>query len=344
MKKTCFTLAFIALTACGGAAAQSQVTLFGVMDLGIARLSHGDASMTAMSYSGNSHTRFGLRGTEDLGGGLSAGFWLESSVPADTGAGVQGFQRRSTISLMGDFGELRLGRDMAATHLNPSWFDPFGGTGIGQPTAYSMLGSPIRVSNALTYLLPKDLGGWYGQAQYALGEEPATSANRKNNNYLGARLGYADKALNIAGSVGRRYTGTATTGAQIKAANLAVSYSFGALTPMAFWARETDTRGARIDAWLLGATLRQGAGEWRAAFSRYNRADSANDWSKLALGYVHNLSKRTAVYGTYARIDNSGASAQQVSSTGVADWPAAPLPARAGASANGIEFGIRHAF
>lgn len=344
MKKTCFTLACIALT-CGGAAAQSQVTLFGVMDLGIARVSHGDTSTTAMSYSGNSHTRFGMRGTEDLGGGLSAGFWLESTIAADTGMAPGGFQRRSTVSLIGNWGELRLGRDMAATNLNPSWFDPFGGTGIGQPTAYSMLGSPIRVSNALTYLLPRQLGGWYGQAQVALGEEPAGSGNATNNNhYAGARLGYADQALNVAGSIGRRHTGTAVAPAQIKAANLAVSYSFGAVTPMAFWARETDTRGARIDALLIGATLRQGAGEWRAAYSRYNRADSANDWSKLALGYVHHLSKRTAVYGTYALISNRGASAQQVSSTGLPNWPAAPLPAQVGANANGIEFGIRHNF
>lgn len=345
MKNSFSTLALIGLAAGGSAFAQSQVTIFGVVDLGVAHISQGDASLTAVSYSGNSHSRIGFRGTEDLGGGLSAGFWLEGALVADTGGGAMNFQRRSTVGLTGRMGEFRVGREMSATHLNPSWFDPFQGTGIGQPTAYSMLGAPIRVSNALTYLLPRQLGGWYGQAQYAFGEESATSVNRKNNSYVGARLGYSDAAVNVAGALGRRYSGTATTLAHVNAANLAVSYNIGALTPMAFWAREADSSGARIDAWLLGATLSQGVGEWRAAYSYYNRQNSGNDWSKLALGYVHNLSKRTAVYGTFAFINNQGTSAQLVASTGVGDWPAtSPLPTQAGINSRGLEFGIRHNF
>ena len=347
MKKTCFALSFLGLAigSSGGVAAQTQVTLFGVVDLGVAHVSHGHARLTALSYSGNSHARLGFRGTEDLGGGLSAGFWLESALAPDTGGTGLNFQRRSTVSLSGNFGELRLGRDMAATNLNPSWFDPFGGTGIGQPTVYSMLGAPIRVSNALAYLLPRQLGGWYGQVQYAFGEEPSNSANRSNNNYEGARLGFADEALNVAAAVGRRHTGSATAAAQVKAANVAASYRVGPVTPMAFWAREEDSRGARIDAWLIGASLRHGVGEWRAAYSHYDRSNSGDDWSKLALGYVHHLSKRTALYGTYAHIRNRGASAQLVSGTGVADWPnTPPLPAQAGARSQGVEFGIRHNF
>ncbi|MFZ4286453.1 porin [Variovorax sp. HJSM1_2] len=345
MKNSFSALALVGLAASGCAFAQSQVTIFGVVDLGVAHISQGDASLTAVSYSGNSHSRIGFRGTEDLGGGLSAGFWLEGALIPDTGAGAMNFQRRSTVGLTGSLGEFRVGREWSATYLNPSWFDPFQGAGVGQTTAFSMLGAPIRVSNALTYLLPRQLGGWYGQAQYAFGEEPSTSANSKNNSYVGARLGYGDKALNVAGALGRRYSGTATTPAQVKAANMAISYNFGALTPMAFWAREADTSGARIDAWLLGATWSHGVGEWRAAYSYYNRKNSGDDWSKLALGYVHNMSKRTALYGTFAFLNNKGASAQLVTSTGVGDWPAtSPLPAQAGINSRGLEFGIRHNF
>src|SRR5260221_1860011 len=64
-----------------------------------------------MNNSGLSSGRFGFRGVEDLGGGLKAGFWLESDVNADTGtfsSTGKFFQRRSTISLMGNFGEVRL--------------------------------------------------------------------------------------------------------------------------------------------------------------------------------------------------------------------------------------------
>ena len=71
MKKTCFALSFLGLAigSSGGVAAQTQVTLFGVVDLGVAHVSHGHARLTALSYSGNSHARLGFRGTEDLGGG-----------------------------------------------------------------------------------------------------------------------------------------------------------------------------------------------------------------------------------------------------------------------------------
>ena len=67
-------------------------------------------------------SRWGIRGTEDLGGGLYAGFWLESAVLPDTGAAQAAFWgRRSTVSLGSkDYGELRLGRDYTPTFWNIS--------------------------------------------------------------------------------------------------------------------------------------------------------------------------------------------------------------------------------
>jgi hypothetical protein len=73
----------------GGAAhAQSSVTMFGVMDLGV-QYTHGAGvgSVKALSNGGLSTSRLGFRGTEDLGGGLRAGFWLEGSLNPDTGGG-----------------------------------------------------------------------------------------------------------------------------------------------------------------------------------------------------------------------------------------------------------------
>ena len=94
---------------------------------------HGDvADKTQLTNSGYNSSRLGFRGTEDLGGGMSASFWLEAGVNNDDGtgaatstnnqaiaapapavAGTQGltFNRRSTVSLAGGWGELRLGRD-----------------------------------------------------------------------------------------------------------------------------------------------------------------------------------------------------------------------------------------
>ncbi|MGD9760499.1 MAG: porin, partial [Comamonas sp.] len=107
----------------GAASAQSKVELFGVVDVGVAHLGGSGASKTGLSTGGANISRLGFRGTEDLGGGLKAGFWLEAGLDVDSGAGKAtggglNFNRRSTVSLMGNWGEVRLGRDDSATFLN----------------------------------------------------------------------------------------------------------------------------------------------------------------------------------------------------------------------------------
>ena len=100
MKKSLIALA--ALAAAGAASAQSSVTLFGIVDATIAHgraSGTGNANKTALSNSGYNSSRLGFRGTEDLGGGMSASFWLEGGVSNDDGAGKTSgafaFERRS---------------------------------------------------------------------------------------------------------------------------------------------------------------------------------------------------------------------------------------------------------
>ena len=85
MKKTLLGLA--ALAACGASLAQSSVTVFGVVDTRLAFGGGSTADKTQLATSGTSANRLGFRGMEDLGGGLSAGFWLEAGLASDTGAG-----------------------------------------------------------------------------------------------------------------------------------------------------------------------------------------------------------------------------------------------------------------
>lgn len=120
------------MAACGSAAVQSSVTLFGVLDAGVAYIKGtGAGHATGLVAGGNSNSRLGFRGTEDLGGGMSASFWLEGQVSNDVGGGATqttgfDFARRSTVSLSGPVGELRLGRDYAMTYWNMVVFDAFG--------------------------------------------------------------------------------------------------------------------------------------------------------------------------------------------------------------------------
>lgn len=119
MKKTLIALAAVA--ASGAVFAQSSVTLYGVADVSIAKM---DGQTTKLSSSGtmnNGTSRWGVRGSEDLGGGMKAGFNFEQGISLATGeivkSGTGEFGRASWMSLSGGFGDLRLGRS-----LNPAFY------------------------------------------------------------------------------------------------------------------------------------------------------------------------------------------------------------------------------
>ena len=337
-QKTWIALAVLATA--GAASAQSSVTLFGVLDVGVAHVTGEGVSRTGLSTGGANISRLGFRGTEDLGGGLAAGFWLEAGLDVDSGSGktsgALAFNRRATVSLSGPFGEVRLGRDDAATFLNTLIFDPFLTNGVGGTNAFIMLGAPIQVSNAVGYFLPRELGGFYGQVQYAFGEQPSSADNSKQGNYAGARVGYRTGPFNASLAAGSL---KGATGAEdVKARNAGLSYDFGVVRPMLLWASEK--KGAvKITAVELGATAPLGNGELRAQVSRYSTHPGSADWHKLALGYGYHFSKRTQVYGAVARLKNDSGAQRSIGLQGLA-----ATGTTLGGSSSGYEIGIRHNF
>lgn len=339
-------LALAALTAFAGAAsAQSSVTLFGIVDAGVARLSAGGKSVTGMTNSGYNSSRLGFRGVEDLGGGLQAGFWLEGQLFNDSGTGPNStspltFQRRSTVSLMGGFGEVRLGRDYTPTFWNTTVYDPFGTNGVGQALSPGMLSAvgnganAVRANNSISYFLPA-LGGITGQIMYAFGEN--VSGGPKTNNYLGFRFGYAAGPVSVHAAYGK--TEGATDAADIKYLNFGASFDAGVVKPTLVIAQEKTGSGVKAQYIEPGIQVPIGAGVFKASYGRYDLKNSSNDYNKIALGYHHNLSKRTTVYTTYARVSNKGTSAVAVANNGLAAPTVTP-----GGNASGFEFGVRHAF
>ena len=124
--------------------------------------------------------------------------------------------RRSTVSLSGGFGELRLGRDYTATFWNDTVFDPFGTNGSGTNVISTVgastgigNGNYTRASNMVAYFLPPNLGGFYGQVQYSLNENvrstdvTGTTSSSSAGRYLGGRFGYANGPLDIALAAGQ---------------------------------------------------------------------------------------------------------------------------------------------
>src|ERR1700704_2312288 len=106
MKKSLLALAVLGAFA-GAASAQSSVTLFGVVDVNAKSVKNDAVTTRQLGTDGLASSRLGFRGIEDLGGGLQAGFWIEGALSPDTGGTGQTWARRSTVSLIGGFGEVR---------------------------------------------------------------------------------------------------------------------------------------------------------------------------------------------------------------------------------------------
>jgi len=130
MKKSLIALAVLA--ASGASFAQSTVTLFGGADLNYRSVTSGTNKFQGMAQDGIYSSRFGVMGTEDLGGGLKAGFHFEGGMNPDTGTpGGFNFARKSTVGVMGGFGEVRMGRDYTPLFTVHGLADPFGTNGVG---------------------------------------------------------------------------------------------------------------------------------------------------------------------------------------------------------------------
>jgi len=330
----------LCIAASAGATAQSSVQLFGTLDMNITYSKSDGRSVKSMDQGGNIFpSRLGFRGTEDLGGGLAASFWLEMALLPDTGE-IQGtgFHRRSTVSLShNSLGELRLGRDYTPTFWNISQFSPFGTVGVGG-SANIIEGWPFglggartlaRANNSVGYFLPKGLGGFYGQAMYALPE------GQEGARYRGGRVGWSNGTADIALAYGVTPVGPN----DYRVASIGGTYDFGLVKLYANYYRQ-KTEGDKQVNTLLGVSVPVGPGVIKASVARSNRSGPGgldnDDATQYAVGYVHYLSKRTALYGTYSLVRNRGNAAYVVADSSPASTPGRP--------ARGLQFGISHNF
>jgi predicted porin len=165
MKKLATSAVMVAAAASAGA--QSSVTLFGVVDVGVRYTDNAGKSAKSLSASGLNSNRLGLRGVEDLGDGFKAGFWLEAGLRPDTGSSADAtrfFDRRATVGLSWGFGELRLGRDKVPTYTAVEEFDAFTDNGVAAiGHFFDKLGTNVdtqkRADNMIGYFLPGGMGG-----------------------------------------------------------------------------------------------------------------------------------------------------------------------------------------
>lgn len=328
-------IACAVLSACAGAAsAQTTLNIYGIVDAGIVSERGGPAgNVTTLSSGVQSGSRLGFKGMEDLGGGLSAKFVLESGFGVDNGTMGQGvgqngqlFGRQAYVGLSSRVGEVTLGRQYSPHFLLLDEIDPFG-TGLAGAST-NLMSTTRRMDNTIKLSTPS-WSGFAGELAYGFGE---VAGDNKANRQIGASVGYANGPLVVKLAHHRAENALATDRA--KNSLLAGKYDFGvAAVSLGFGVNKgvgtTDSRD-----YLIGASMPIGSGTVLASYIRKNDRSALNaDATQWALGYTYALSKRTNLYTSYARINNDPGAAFTVGNA-----------TDVGSGDKAFNLGIRHKF
>ena len=259
---------------------------------------------------------------------------------------------------MGGFGEVRMGRDLTPNYSKTISYDLFSQTGIGQfmgwrdwatnsdvgTTVSTADASNVRSSNMISYYTP-NFGGLTAGLGYGFDEQTTGKAGR----YVGGYVAYDNGPLSLAASYDQR---DLVLNVGVPVARSAVldrdtftlggSYNLNVVKLNAIVQQSKYKalgESEKVNAYALGVSAPVGAGEVKLQYALYDNKIIESKAHHISLGYVHNLSKRTAVYGTVSYMDNKddsnlGLQAKNLSTGG---------PGR-GESQTGVQVGIRHAF
>lgn len=354
MKKKLIVSALLAAAA-PLAGAQSNVTIYGMIDMAVVRESGGVAGPATKVTSGTTGgSRLGFKGSEDLGNGLKAVFLLESGFQGDTGAMGQGgllFGRQAYVGLQGGFGTVLVGRQYTPHYMVQVFADPFGSGWVAD--SKNLLGTTgnsfSRMDNTVKYISPA-LGGFSAELAAAPGEVSGSSASGRQ---LGGSLAWANGPLQVRLGYHDRNNDTATLHGTDNARNtvLAAVYDFGVvkLHGLYDWNRGLNSSVLRNTAnpfgrpaiastdsrdTLIGVTVPFGVHAFLASYIRKDDRTGFNqDASQVALGYRYSLSKRTDVNVAIAKIDNRNGASYTVGSA-----------IESGTGDRSAMVGLRHAF
>jgi len=339
-KKT--LVAAAALLAAVAAQAQSSVSVYGNLDVGIGSFKAPsfelgtDGLPTGAVAKGDSTTKvesgieagsfIGFKGQEDLGGGLKAIFKLESVVGLDTGSTTSNFwTRTSEVGLAGTYGTLTAGNSLALNYLANATFNPFPVTGMLNVSQNLFQDENFR-KNALTYVSPSYYG-FSGAVQYSAAEAAkkvdalGASTTEDADDIYAVQLNYVAGPL----AVGLTYTDNVALLPQLGVSasgstglkgqygyqwQLGASYDFGVAKAFAQYgqAKADDNWDNKAKFYQLGVSVPVTANDVVLASFGENKLDDLRA-REFSLAYDHSLSKRTGVYAglVYAnfKADNS---------------------------------------
>ncbi len=330
MNKKIIGISVAMLFAATGAVAQTSVTLYGTVDAGVQYLKGADPAGKVWSLQSGqqSYSRLGFKGTEDLGGGMKAMFVLEQGIHLDNGTSgidTQGsnipffgndgtFSSQAFVGLGGNFGAVSMGRQYSPLYEAYGTIDPFMngfaaninnffGVDEGYASNYQ------RMSNAIIYHSPDNMGGFKGALAYGFGEQAGSVSEQSQ---MGLSLGYMNGPLTVSYAYhhANNEMGGPGFADSFKTHFIGGAYDFGAAKlHLAF---DQNKRGStfKTEDYLIGVTVPMGQHAVFADFThkkvkeRTFLADDANA-SQFAIGYTYAMSKRSNAYAAYTHVKNN---------------------------------------
>jgi predicted porin len=362
MKHAAIALALASAACAGSAHAQTDVTVYGIIDAALAHLDQVDAaghSVTRMpSLSGSLPSRIGFRGSEDLGGGLSVVFALESGFNPDVGTLGQGgrlFGRQAWVGLKGKWGTLQIGRVLNMTYFAVAKSDVLGPNlfsinsidlylpNARSDNAVSYVGTFSGLTVGATYSLGRDASSAGGpSATGCPGEVPGNA--RACRQYTGL-LGYDHGPFGINATYDKLYGNTGAANGLSSSDNYDRRITVNGyvyLGPAKLGAgvigRKTAAATGVVESnlYYLGASYPlTGQLTLDAQAARKDVKDAGDDTNMLVARLSYAFSKRSMVYVGVGRMGNHGAAAIALDAGGTV----AP-----GKAQKGVMAGLRHTF
>lgn len=325
MKYKTFALSVLALAASSVAFAQSsgpQVTLYGIVDANVQVLD-GASTLTRVQSGGLQGSRFGVRGNEDLGGGLKAFFTLESGINLDDGTYGQNafWGRQAFVGLGTPYGTVSLGRQYGSIYTLTNEFSQFSNVGTGASTAviggfgsYEPVrgsngsatgnGGPARVNNSVK-VESVNYGGFTAGALWGMGEVAGGTKGNRIADVYGRYTGHGvDAMLSVVEDKAD------ALGQNLRTVSAAAAYDWGNYRFNGGVIQVDDRTAADRDGkgYWLGASYRMGQHLVKGQYveSKNDGALADGKTQAFGVGYQYDLSKRTALYSSVTRFKNEG--------------------------------------
>jgi predicted porin len=343
MKKSLIALAVLA--ASGAAMAQSTVTLYGLVDtwVGSAKFDKGvgvaaPSATAAAAYAGTTQTlmqsggvngsRWGMKGSEDLGGGLKANFDLQAGLSSDTGAAPSAlaFHRAAWVGFSGGFGAVKLGRIPTAYYDVEGGFDGVFNSALsagavafrtasGGDASLDKSNYASRFDNSIRYETPV-FSGFTGVVQYGFTENKTAAVGATPAVDAGANYSLSASYAGGPFSAVLALQSEKATGIAIERKNtrLGAAYDFGAAKLKASYGKGGNVNfvnGAEVTEYQIGVDVPVSAAltlSANFANSKDNKTLDIGEGKRTAfgIGAAYSLSKRTFLYGGYVSGKKSG--------------------------------------